>query len=159
MDEIKCIEDYLNDKYKIFIRATNNPGLCLDVDSLLELVGWFAGDSMDLDNNIWENKSGSNRRFTDGDDGIVEGEDIDVDLGTNELNEYYINGNPIVTGTKSTSIAFGPVVTTEYTVFNLCKYNDASYGRLLQGSNVKIYFLYTPSTIKICYMLYIYMTE
>ena len=45
LDEIKCVEDYLNDKYEVFRVATANPGQCMNDTSTL--VGWYNGDSLE----------------------------------------------------------------------------------------------------------------
>ena len=136
-----CVQDYLNDKYKIYTKATNNPGGCLSNDSLSQLIGWFDGDSMNISNNVWENKSGSKRDFIGGDDGIIKNaKDLEKVLETNSSKKLYLNGHPIVYGSQDTQITFGPIVSSEFTVINLCKYIDGSNGRILAGKITNTWF-------------------
>ena len=136
LDEIKCIEDYLNDKYKIFEKAINNPGICLDANSMSDLVGWYTGDSIDLDNNVWTDISGANSKalINDNDASFVVSTGADIDEGTNQLNEFYLNGNKVLTGETTTQLIFGPPISRDFTVFNLCKYQESgSQERIIQS--------------------------
>lgn len=136
MDEIKCVEDYLNDKYKIFEKATNNPGECLNADSMDELVGWYTGESVDLVNGLWRDISGANSKaLIDGNHAsFISSTGADVDIAANPFNEFYLNGNPVLTGQPTTQLTFGPPVSREFTVFNLCKYQEGGTQRRLVQS-------------------------
>ena len=123
MDEIECIEDYLNEKYNVFETATENPGQCLN--NITDLVGWYTGDSLDLTNNEWEDISGANNH------GIISGSGIQLFNGIDINNEFYINGRSVVLGTTSTQLLFKPMITPQHTIFNVCKYKSSGTKRVI----------------------------
>ena len=92
LDEIECIEDYLNDKYKIIKEVEGNPGDCLNVEEN-NLVGWYDGDSLSIDNGRWLDKSGL------ANDGVISGSGLELFDGTDTGSEFYANGQKVVTGT------------------------------------------------------------
>ena len=61
-----------------------------------EIHAWYDGASIDIANNLWRDKSGNNNT------GIInDNTGIELFDGTNTFNsELYLNGQPIVTGTK-----------------------------------------------------------
>ena len=96
-----------------------------------DLVGWYTGDSVDLPNALWKDISGANSKalIDDNDASFISTTGADVDAATNPLNEFYINDNPVLTGETTTQLTFGPPVSREFTVFNLCKYKNAGTQR------------------------------
>ena len=112
---------------KIFIYI--DPGDCLN--NKKSLIGWFDGDSMNLDSNVWTDKTGIGYN----NNGIITGNGINIDQGTNPLNEVYLNKQKVVTGTSSTKIIFNPWLLPEHTIFNLCKYRESgTKKRILQST-------------------------
>ena len=89
--------------------------------NMYSLIGWYTGDSIDLDNNLWRDIS------LLGHDAIISGDGIGIfNDNTDETDELYLNGKPVVYGTIDTSIIFEPLVAPHHTVFNLCKYREDS---------------------------------
>ena len=123
LDEIECIEDYLNDKYDIFQIATENPGQCLS--NVTDLMGWYIGDSLNLTNNIWHDISGANNH------GTISGSGIEVFDGNDTNSEFYLNGSKVVTGTTSTKILFKAMIVPQHTIFNVCKYKSSGTKRVI----------------------------
>ena len=56
-------------------------------------MGWYDGDSMDMDHSRWLDKSGL------GNDAIITGSDVAVFDGTDAGSEFYANGQKVVTCT------------------------------------------------------------
>ena len=88
IDEIECIENYLSDKYGL--QPNTNPGNCLN--NPLSLAGWYDGDSIDLDNLQWKDKSG----YGFNNNGIITGSGFDEIVERDPLNELYLNDQKIL---------------------------------------------------------------
>eukprot|EP01084_Bolivina_argentea_P180742 312248_1 len=89
----------------IMIKATQPvdiPG-CPDLNQLIS--AWYDGDSIDLANNMWNDKSGNDQN------GLLTGETF---FSTS------LNGEPVLNGDISDSVQFGNLnVNAKHTVFNL----------------------------------------
>ena len=98
-----------------------------------EIHAWYDGDSIDLSNDLWIDKSGNNNTGE-----LVVNTGIQLFDGTDTSNtELYLNGQPSVTGTYQTQITFNVELNpAAHTVFNLAKYRigSAYKARILQGN-------------------------
>ena len=98
-----------------------------------EIHAWYDGDSIDLTNDLWIDKSGNNNTGE-----MVVNTGIELFDGTDISNaELYLNDQPIVTGTHQTQITFNVELNpSRHTVFNLAKYRIGSgyKARILQGN-------------------------
>eukprot|EP01083_Nonionella_stella_P170425 579936_1 len=103
--------------------ATN---LCVDPNII---DGWYDGDSIDIANNVWTDKSVNNN---DGSISVSTG--IGVSDGTTESHELFTYLNKIaVYGDTTTEITFTDLQ-IDHTVFNYCKYRDSgAKGRILNA--------------------------
>ena len=88
---------------------------------------WYDGSSIDIEYDLWTDKSGNNNNGI-----IVDDNGIELFDGSNISNsELYLNGQPIVIGTPNTKIRFNVALERIHTVFNLCKYrSDPALQRL-----------------------------
>eukprot|EP01083_Nonionella_stella_P158431 515724_1 len=95
--------------------ATN---LCVDPNII---DGWYDGDSIDIANNVWTDKSVNNN---DGNIGVSTG--IGVSDGTTETHELFTYFNKTaVYGETTTQITFNvDLHPINHTVFNYCKYRE-----------------------------------
>eukprot|EP01083_Nonionella_stella_P170426 579937_1 len=91
--------------------------------------GWYDGDSIDIANNVWTDKSVNNN---DGSISVSTG--IGVSDGTTESHELFTYLNKIaVYGDTTTEITFTDLQ-IDHTVFNYCKYRDSgAKGRILNA--------------------------
>eukprot|EP01083_Nonionella_stella_P158433 515727_1 len=106
--------------------ATN---LCVDPNII---DGWYDGDSIDIANNVWTDKSVNNN---DGNIGVSTG--IGVSDGTTETHELFTHFNRIaVYGATTTQIEFNvDLHPTTHTVIHYCKYRDSgTKQRILQAT-------------------------
>ena len=124
LDDIQCIENYLNDKYQVFGRgATENPGQCLTQNTTDDLVGWYTGDSFNITTNKWQDISGNDNY------GFISGSGIELFNGNDTNDEFYINGEKVVRGTIYSKIVFRPLIYPQHTIFNVCKYKKSGTKR------------------------------
>eukprot|EP01083_Nonionella_stella_P180224 642102_1 len=102
---------------------------CVDTEVI---DAWYDGDSIDIANDVWTDKSGYNHH---GSIGVSTG--IGVFNGTNETHELftYMNKTAIY-GATTTQITFNVSLhPINHTVFNYCKYRDVGVKRrILQTS-------------------------
>eukprot|EP01083_Nonionella_stella_P083076 229537_1 len=102
---------------------------CVDTEVI---DAWYDGDSIDIANDVWTDKSGYNHH---GSIGVSTG--IGVFNGTNETHELftYMNKTAIY-GATTTQITFNvDLHPINHTVFNYCKYRDVGVKRrILQTS-------------------------
>eukprot|EP01083_Nonionella_stella_P301623 1035835_1 len=106
--------------------ATN---LCVDPNII---DGWYDGDSIDIANNVWTDKSVNNN---DGSISVSTG--IGVSDGTTETHELFTHFNRIaVYGATTTQIEFNvDLHPTNHTVIHYCKYRDSgTKQRILQAT-------------------------
>eukprot|EP01083_Nonionella_stella_P226420 804112_1 len=100
---------------------------CVDTEVI---DAWYDGDSIDIANDVWTDKSGYNHH---GSIGVSTG--IGVFNGTNETHELftYMNKTAIY-GATTTQITFNVSLhPINHTVFNYCKYRDVGQkARILQ---------------------------
>lgn len=97
------------------------------------MVGWYNGDSVDVTNNKWMDISGANNHGT-----IINSIGFELFNGSDVNNEFYINGEKVVTGTTSTKITFSPLVFPDHTILSLCRYaNQGTKRIILQADNYR----------------------
>ena len=100
-----------------------------------EIDAWYDGSSIEVEHNLWYDKSGNNHFGN-----IVSSTDIEVFNGSDENNiELYLNGQPIVTGTPNTQILFNVEVNrNQHTIIHVSKYRDVGVQKRVltsRGSN------------------------
>ena len=130
----------------LLFQGSNEILECLDDGR--DFHAWYDGDSIDLINNIWIDKTGNNHT---GIINITTG--MDVFDGTDITNtELYLNGQSIITGTNETQIIFNVELNPKnHTVFNLAKHRANTSARwkqrILQTNNERgaFGFAYTAS--------------
>ena len=115
------------------MESGRNPTIC----TTKTVAAWYDGSSLDIDNNIWIDISGSNNH------GIISGEGIGYFDALDQSNELYIKNQPVVYGTTTTYIDLGEssYVELQHTVFNLCKYiEDGTKRRIIESKDVNALF-------------------
>ena len=88
-----------------------------------KIHAWYDGSSIEIENNLWRDKSGNNNNGT-----IEVSTGIELFDGTDTSNfELYLKNQPIVTGTYQSKISFNVQLNpSNHTVFNLAKYRDGA---------------------------------
>eukprot|EP01084_Bolivina_argentea_P035397 65660_1 len=107
--------------------ATTNFSYCLTNDTV---EGWYDGESIDIVNSLWKDKSASLNDAT-----INNNAGLGLFDGTDETHELFTLWNKTaVYGTTTTQITFNVNLhPTDHTVFNYCKYRDiGTKNRILQ---------------------------
>ena len=113
-----------------------------------EIHAWYDGESIDLANDLWVDKSRNNNTGE-----IVVNTGIGLFDGTDTSNtELYLNGQPSVTGTTQTQIVFNVAMnSTSYTVLHLAKYraDPSTKHSILHGDpdNIQLGFWNTRSGV------------
>ena len=106
----------------------SSPVDCLSNPS--QMLGWYDADS--VSGTTWTDKSGI------GNDGTLSGSDYGVfTSNTDSSHELYANGENVVYGTTDSVVTFGPTISGEHTVINLCKYRESgTKQRIIQGESI-----------------------
>ena len=96
--EIECIEDYLDDKYKLF--AQTSPGECLS--NKKKLVGWYTSESFDSVTNKWMDIT---ERGFNNDIEITDSTGLGSLTEIDTSNELYLNGKQAIYGSTGNLFA------------------------------------------------------
>eukprot|EP01083_Nonionella_stella_P227374 806788_1 len=105
---------------------------------LSDIDAWFDADSLDLETNVWNDKSGNNYKGY-----VVNSNGIGVFDGLNSSHELYTaTGVKAVYGSTATQIVFHPRLDpSTHTVFSVCKYREVGAKlRILQTETEDAYF-------------------